>query len=74
MARTFERKALYEEVWATSLSTLGPKYGLSDNGLRRICKAMNIPLPPAGHWTKVAAGQPIWVRDVAMALAVLGNQ
>lgn len=59
MAHTFEREALYKEVWSTPLSTLGPRYGLSDNGLRRICTAMNIPLPPAGHWAKVAAGKPV---------------
>ena len=59
MAHTFQREALYEEVWSTPLSTLGPKYGLSDNGLRKICKAMSIPLPQAGHWAKVAAGKPV---------------
>lgn len=64
MAHTFERKALYEEVWSTPLSTLGPRYGLSDNGMRKICQAMNIPLPPAGHWAKVAAGKP--VRKIAL--------
>ncbi|MCR6480574.1 hypothetical protein NU688_30780 [Variovorax sp. ZS18.2.2] len=64
MAHTFEREALYEEVWATPLSTLGPRYGLSDNGLRKICQSMKIPLPPAGHWAKVAAGKP--VRKIAL--------
>jgi len=59
MAHRFEREALYEEVWSTPLSTLGPRYGLSDNGLRKICKALNIPLPPAGHWAKLAAGKPV---------------
>lgn len=56
---TFERSALYEEVWTAPLTTLGKKYGLSDNGLRKICQAMNIPLPRAGHWAKVAAGHKI---------------
>lgn len=59
MAYTFTREALYEEVWSTPLTTLGPRYNLSDNGLRKICRAMNIPLPPAGHWAKVAAGKPV---------------
>lgn len=56
---TFEREALYNEVWSTPLSTLGPQCGLSDNGLRKICKAMNIPVPPLGYWAKVAAGQKV---------------
>lgn len=59
MAVKFERQALYEQVWITPLSKLGPSYGLSDNGLRKVCKSMNIPLPVAGHWAKVAAGHAI---------------
>lgn len=55
----FERAVLYEEVWSTPLTKLGQKYGLSDNGIRKICKSMNIPLPKAGHWAKVAAGKVI---------------
>ena len=50
----FERTRLYEEVWSEPLTKLGKKYGLSDNGLRKVCKALNIPLPRAGHWAKVA--------------------
>lgn len=56
---TFERDALYEEVWTTPLTILGKKYGMSDNGLRRVCKAMEIPLPERGHWARVAAGQKV---------------
>lgn len=59
MTRRFERAALYEEVWTTSLRQLSKKYEMSDNGLRKICRAMNIPLPTAGHWAKVAAGHSI---------------
>ena len=46
---TFERVALYEEVWTTPLSHLGKKYGLSDNGMPKICKALAIPLPLEGN-------------------------
>jgi hypothetical protein len=55
----FDRQPLYEEVWATPLTELGKKYGLSDNGIRKVCKAMNIPLPEQGHWAKVAAGHVV---------------
>src|SRR5258706_853557 len=54
---TFERQTLYEEVWSTPLTQLAKKYGLSDNGIRKVCKAMNIPLPSQGHWAKVAVGR-----------------
>jgi hypothetical protein len=56
---TFERTTLYEEVWTTPLIHLAKKYGLSDNGIRKVCKALNIPLPKQGHWAKVAAGHQI---------------
>ncbi len=55
----FDRVTLHEEVWSVPLTQLGKKYGLSDNGIRKICKAMNIPLPRAGHWAKVAAGKVV---------------
>jgi hypothetical protein len=55
----FERVALYEEVWTVPLTQLGKKYGLSDNGIRKVCKALNIPLPAIGHWAKVAAGHTV---------------
>lgn len=55
----FERDKLYDEVWSEPLTKLAKKYGLSDNGLRKVCKAMNIPLPQAGHWAKVAAGHRV---------------
>jgi hypothetical protein len=53
---TFERARLYEEVWTTPLTRLGEKYGLSDNGIRKVCKALNIPLPSHGHWARWLRG------------------
>ena len=49
MSIEFKRDELYAEFWQTLLTQLGKKYGLSDNGLRKVCKAMNIPLLVAGH-------------------------
>ena len=55
----FKRESLFEEVWSTPLTTLAKKYGMSDNGIRKVCKALAIPLPIAGHWAKIAAGRTI---------------
>lgn len=55
----FERDQLYLEVWSQPLTRLATKYGISDNGLRKVCKALSIPLPVAGHWAKIAAGKTI---------------
>jgi hypothetical protein len=56
---TFERQKLFDEVWATPVTTLAKEYGLSDVGLRKICIGMDVPLPPRGYWAKVAAGRTI---------------
>jgi hypothetical protein len=38
------------------MTTLAKEFNLSDNGLRKICKKNDIPLPNAGHWSKVQFG------------------
>lgn len=55
----FERVKLYEEVWTTPISRLAPLYGLSDVGLRKICNKLRVPVPPVGHWARVAHGKPV---------------
>ena len=46
------RKELYDLVWSTPMLTLSKKYAISDVGLKKICKKMNIPTPPVGYWAK----------------------
>ncbi|MFN4771018.1 MAG: hypothetical protein ACK5N1_03275 [Gemmatimonas sp.] len=53
------RAELYEKAWSEPMATLGPKLGLSDTGLRKICDKYHIPTPPRGYWAKVAVGQRI---------------
>ena len=50
------RKELYDLVWSEPMSTLCKRFGLSDNGLRKHCKAMDITTPPMGYWAKLNAG------------------
>ncbi|WP_295721541.1 hypothetical protein [Mucilaginibacter sp.] len=54
---TFDRKTLYDLVWAEPLSTLSQKYNISDVGLRKVCDRMGVPLPKAGYWAKIQHGQ-----------------
>ena len=56
---TFERQQLFDEVWATPVTKLAKAYGLSDVGLRKICVALDVPLPPRGYSAKLAAGKTI---------------
>jgi hypothetical protein len=49
----FNRKDLYNMVWATPLRLLAQKYRISDVGLRKMCKRMMIPVPNNGHWARL---------------------
>ncbi len=53
------REELYKQVWATPMLQLAKDYGLSDNGLRKICDKLDVPYPPRGYWAKKAAGQKV---------------
>lgn len=55
----FTRAELYDLVWSEPLSRLARKYNISDNGIRKICKKHNIPLPVMGHWQKVQYGYKV---------------
>lgn len=55
----FERDKLYAEVWAEPMTILANRYGISDVGLRKICKRLAVPMPTAGHWAKKRAGKPV---------------
>lgn len=60
----FSRQQLYDLVWSDSLLAISKKYNISDVGLRKACVRMNIPLPDAGHWNKVKAGQKIKIKPL----------
>ena len=40
-----EREKLYNEVWTEPVTTVAQRYDISDNGLRKHCKRLGIPLP-----------------------------
>jgi hypothetical protein len=56
---TLTRKELYEKVWLQPVHTLAKEYGISDVGLKKICKRRDIPTPGLGYWAKVAHGKTV---------------
>lgn len=52
-----ERQKLYEEIWQEAMNKVAKKYNLSDNGLRKICKKLEIPLPDRSYWGKFHFGK-----------------
>lgn len=53
------REQLYEEVWAEPMSTLAPRYGLSDVGLAKICRRLSVPVPGRCYWRQKEVGQKV---------------
>lgn len=53
------RKALYEKVRAEPMIKVSKRYGMSDNGLSKVFRSMDIPLSYRGYWAKVQAGKPV---------------
>lgn len=56
---TLTREALYDLVWTTPITQLCRIYGLSDVGLKKICKRMEIPTPIRGYWRKLECGKKV---------------
>jgi len=57
--RTLTRDELYKQVWQTPMSRLASDYGITGNGLAKICDRLSIPYPPRGYWAKRAAGKKV---------------
>lgn len=53
------REQLYALVWETPMSRLSDHFGLSGNGLAKICRRLEVPYPPRGWWAKKAAGHKV---------------
>jgi hypothetical protein len=53
------REELYRQVWTTPMSRLGTHYGVSGNGLKKICVRLKVPYPPRGYWAKLSAGKSV---------------
>ncbi len=51
------RKDLYDLVWSEPMVSLAKRFGLSDVGLAKACRALDVPLPYRGYWAKRAAGR-----------------
>lgn len=48
------RARLFEQIWSEPMGTVAARYGLTGNGLAKICDRLAIPRPPRSHWTRSA--------------------
>jgi hypothetical protein len=58
-ARRVTRDDLYAMVWSQPMSRLATEFGISGNGLAKICDRLDVPYPPRGYWAKKEAGKPV---------------
>ncbi|PAY17436.1 hypothetical protein CKO51_21200 [Rhodopirellula sp. SM50] len=51
------RKELYDLVWSEPMTKLATRYGMSDVGIKNLCRKHSVPTPPDGHWASIAHGK-----------------
>lgn len=51
------REELYGLVWSEPMVHVAKRLGLSDRGLAKRCKTLNVPVPPRGYWARLQAGR-----------------
>ena len=57
LASSYNRDEIYEEIWSQPIQQVAKRYNLSDVGLAKVCKKLNIPRPGRGYWAIKAAGK-----------------
>lgn len=60
----FNRKELYDLIWSTSLSKLSTKYALSTEGIKKLCKEFEIPIPENGYWSKIKYNKQVHIEKL----------
>ncbi len=51
------RTELFESIWSEPMGAVAARYGLTGNGLAKICDRLEIPRPPRSHWTRSASAR-----------------
>lgn len=55
----YNREKLYKEVWSKAVVQVAIQYGVSDVAIHKVCKSLNVPVPPRGYWARLRAGEKI---------------
>ena len=59
--RTIEltRKELYDIVWSKTLSKLTHQYAYTNDGIKKLCKQFEIPMPDGSYWSRLKFNKPV---------------
>ena len=63
-ARRVTREELYRMVWDKPMIRLAEEFGITGNGLAKVCDRLDVPYPPRGHWAKKEAEKPVDTRKL----------
>ncbi|WP_021171164.1 hypothetical protein SOV_34100 [Sporomusa ovata DSM 2662] len=58
-ASKITREQLYNEIWEISVAGVAKKYNANYNDLLKLCKEVDVPVPPSGYWVKLQFGKPV---------------
>jgi hypothetical protein len=53
------RKELYDIVWSTTLSKLTQQYAYTNDGIKKLCKQFEIPIPDGSYWSRLKFNKPV---------------
>jgi len=59
---------LYDLVWSKPMTVLAKEFGISDQGLAKICRRNDIPTPERGYWAKLQAGKQVHAQPLSRQL------
>lgn len=53
------RKELYDIVWSTTISKLTHQYAYTNDGIKKLCKQFEIPMPDGSYWSRLKFNKPV---------------
>lgn len=53
------REELYRKIWEQPTVKVAAEFRISDVGLAKICRKMDVPKPPLGYWRRIETGAKI---------------
>lgn len=53
------RDELYRQVWSNPMTHVAREIGKSDVAVAKLCKKLEVPVPPRGYWAKLQAGKQV---------------
>lgn len=55
------RKELYDKVWSTTLTKLTQQYAYTNDGIKKLCKQFEIPMPEVSYWSKLKFNKKVTI-------------